>query len=59
MQMRRTSPGQLMFRWQIENSTWKHVPSQQQQRCRELLSQLLQAVAKQKTERSTDHERED
>ncbi len=59
MQMRRTSPGQLMFRWQIENSTWKHVPSQQQQRCRELLSQLLQAVAEKQIERSNHHERED
>ncbi len=59
MRMRQTSPVQLTFPWQIEDSTWKHVPWEQQERCRELLAQLLQAVAKQQTERSTDHERED
>ena len=59
MRKRRTSPGQLTFRWQVENSTWKRLPRKQREHCRELLSQLLQAVAEKQIERSNHHERED
>ena len=59
MQNRSNSPVQLTFRWQVENSTWNQLPRKNQRHCRELLSQLLLAVAENQTERSDDHERED
>ena len=59
MQNRPTSPVQLTFRWQVENSTWNQLPREKQQQCRELLSQLLLAVAENQNERSNGHERED
>ena len=59
MRKRPNSPVQLTFRWQVEDSAWNQLPLEKRRRCRELLSQLLLEVAKNQSERSNDHERED
>lgn len=45
MLKRLTDPPQLMFRWEEDHVVWNALPTTQQTRCRELLAQLLRAVA--------------
>jgi hypothetical protein len=62
MLKRQTDPPQLTFRWEEDHVVWNALPNPQQTQCRELLAQLLRAVAaanKTRNERSAGDERED
>ena len=59
MRKRLTSQGQLRFRWEGDNSTWEHLPTEQQECCQGLLSQLLRIVAEDQIKRSDHNERQD
>jgi hypothetical protein len=62
MLKRLTDPPQPTFRWEEDHVVWNALPTTQQTQCRELLAQLLRAVAaanEASTERSDDDERED
>ena len=62
MLKRLTDPPQLMFRWEEDHVVWNALPTTQQTQCRELLAQLLRAVAaanEASAERSASDERED
>lgn len=62
MLKRLTDRPQLAFRWEEDHVVWNALPTTQQTQCRELLAQLLRAVAAANeaiTERSASDERED
>jgi hypothetical protein len=62
MLKRLTDRPQLTFRWEDDLTVWSALPSTLQTQCRELLAQLLRAVAaanEASTERSASDERED
>jgi hypothetical protein len=62
MLKRLTDPPQPTFRWEEDHVVCNALPTTQQTQCRELLAQLLRAVAaanEASTERSDDDERED
>lgn len=48
---------QLKFRWKADDATWETLPPDRRNVCRELLAQLLRAVATdERTEGRTDDE---
>jgi hypothetical protein len=62
MLKRLTERPQLTFRWEEDHVVWNALPTTQQTQCRELLAQLLRAVAvtnEASVERSTSDDRED